>query len=89
MIANLQPKELGARIASVAEEFPVGSTVWHRGNGQRGIVVEYVIDGQGCVMIVVDWAANCNWDKCCAVALSSTKVTDDNNGDGWLKAEES
>lgn len=45
MIATLPAKDLGARLASVAEEFPVGSTVWHRGCGRRGCVVEYASFG--------------------------------------------
>lgn len=81
----LEPGELGRRLVAVAEQFPCGSTVWHRANGTRGIVEEYAVDGQGCVMVVVTWGSGMNWDKCSVVSLSSTRVTaDDNGGDDWM-----
>lgn len=88
MIKLIPPNELGARVAAVAEEFPVGSTVWHRANGTRGVVEEYAVDGQGCIMVVIGWGAGMNWDKCSVTSLSSTKVTDDDNGgDAWPQQE--
>jgi len=56
---------LTKRLASVMEEWPPTSTVWHKADGKRGIIVEYAVDCTGAVMIVLDTGVGQNWEKCC------------------------
>lgn len=70
-------------LRSVMEEWPVGALVWHRADGRRGVIVEYAMDGAGCVMVVVSWGADRNWDKCLALELSGAPVSDGTAGDEW------
>lgn len=71
------------RLRLVMEEWPVGSVVWHRADARRGIVVEYALDGTGCVMLYVSFGADRNWDKCLVEVLSATRPPDDVPGDDW------
>ena len=84
----MNPKDLANKLYEVAKSWPTGSLVWHRGNGRRGVITEYAIDGLGCVMLVVTWGANENWDKCLPCVLSLTRVSDGSEGEAWKDGEE-
>lgn len=84
----MSAKELAKRLENVASEWPLGCYVWHRACGKRGVLVEYSIDEQGCVMLVVCFGANVSWDKCAPSELSSGKISDGSDGDEWKDGEE-
>lgn len=50
--------------------------------GARGVIVEYAIDGTGCVLLVVDYNKG-GWEKEMPCCLSGTKVSDGTDGDEW------
>ena len=74
--------ELLKRLRPIVDEWPVGTVVWHRASGHRGIIVEYAIDGVGCVMILVDYGKG-PWEKEMPCVLSGSKVSDGTDGDEW------
>lgn len=50
-------------LSKIIEAFPPGSIVYHIADETRGVVTEYSIDCQGCVMINVSFGANIDWQK--------------------------
>ena len=68
-------------LARVSIEFPFGKTVWHRGNGARGVVVGYKVCCDGGVLVCVAWGES--EDSNYPVELSVTKVSTDDDGDEW------
>ena len=78
--------QLASRLRGVAEEWPCGVLVWHRATGTRGVVVEYTVDGAGCVMLMVCFDPSAAWEKCLPCELSATRVrpdAEDGDGDEW------
>lgn len=82
------PEHLAQAIELAAANWPIGSLVWHRANGKRGLVVEYAVDGFAVCMIVVSWGASEPWDKCCAYELSLTQVSSGGDGEQWKEGSE-
>lgn len=68
---------------AVAEEWPIGATVWHRGCGSRGVVCEYCVDGGGSVKIMIAWQAGEAWDRCMPMELSASPVPENGDGNEW------
>lgn len=75
-----QLKELGA----VMRRWRQGMRVWHRADGKRGIVLEYVVDLSGGVLIGCVFAHNSNTTRCYPAELSAVKVSDGTDGDEWM-----
>lgn len=84
----MTPSELCNRLKAVAVQWRVGQRVWHRADGKRGVIVEYCIDGSGCVMLNVCFGAHEPWDKCLPDVLSTTPIGDGSAGDEWKDGEE-
>lgn len=80
--------ELCRRLKPIVEEYPVGSLVWHRADGKRGVVCEYCIDGQACVMVVVSFGGGINWEKCEPYELRATRCSDGTDGEDWKDGKE-
>lgn len=74
--------ELLKRLRPIIDEWPVGTLVWHRASGNRGVIVEYTIDGTGCVMLLVDYNKG-SWEKEMPYCLSGSKINDGTDGDEW------
>lgn len=75
------------RLVEVASRWTEGMTVWHRADGARGVVVQYVICGDGRVMIEVSFGTNQSLDRCLPLELSAVKVGDGTEGDEWRDVE--
>jgi hypothetical protein len=71
------------RFVEVAGRWTVGMTVWHRACGKRGIVVQYVVGGDGRVMLEVSFGSNQQMDRCLPVELSVTPVGEGGDGEEW------
>lgn len=67
----------------VASRWGVGMTVWHRACGKRGVVLQYVVCGDGRVMLEITWGANTSLDHCLPVELSATPVGEGGDGEEW------
>lgn len=78
----MTPRDLVQRLLPVIVRFRTGTLVWHRANGKRGVICEYCVDGQGCVMLGVCWGAGDPWDKVMPDELSQVPVARDDD-EGW------
>lgn len=77
---------------TTASEYPTGTTVYHRGTGQRGLIVGYMVYADGSCRIMVDWAQRESYDAVMPCSLSVTPMPDygpDASGDEWKNPEES
>lgn len=79
----MNAKTLAARLEAVAAEYPPGCVLYHRGNGQRMVVIGYNVDVLGCVMIECD--SGTGWSKQFPCAMTTTKPGED--GDEWKNDE--
>lgn len=70
------------RIRPIIDEWPMGTLVWHRASGTRGVVVEYLIDANGGVNLGIDYGKGA-WDKETPASLSGTRILPDVEGDEW------
>lgn len=52
------PEALAKQLQAVAEEYPIGAQVWHRGSGCRGIVIGYAARAHG-ILIDVSYSPTC------------------------------
>lgn len=76
--------ELYKKFTDIVREFPQGTTVYHKGNAKRGIVVAYIIINES-ISIGADYGEN-NVDYSYKICLSKDKVdfhTPDKESDGW------
>ena len=80
--------ELIRKLKPILERWPAGMIVWHRADGQRGVIVEHIINGQGCVGIVVAFGSISGGRQCLTCELSAVKLSDGTDGDEWRDAEE-
>lgn len=79
----MKTEALIRRLSVVAQEWPLNSTVWHRADGQRGVLMEYCVDSTGCVMLSVCFSSNGSWAKCAPGELSARPVPRGEDGDEW------
>lgn len=77
----MTPNDLCDRLKRVAVLWRVGELVWHKASGKRGIVLGYVIDGQGSVCFRVVFADSC--DDCYPEELSKTQIKLDDDRENW------
>jgi hypothetical protein len=85
--------ENARRFLQLADEWPSGALVWHKANGERGVIAGHEILGDGAIRIVVSYGDRT--DYCLAVELSATALSDntgdddgDDTGDAWRKQGE-
>ena len=65
----------------VVAEWPIGSYVWHRANGKRGVVFGYLLMSDLGIRIQVDYGSKTEFEPRCL--LSGTKVSEGGEGDEW------
>lgn len=80
--------DLIRKLLPILERWPAGMIVWHRADGQRGVIVEHIINGQGCVGIVVAFGSSGGDVECQPHEPSAVKLSDGTDGDEWRDAEE-
>lgn len=69
------------------ERWMVGMRVWHRSDGKRGIILEYIVDNSEGVLLGVCFAHNGHTTRCYPVELSAVRVSDGTDGDEWMDGE--
>ena len=73
------------RLRAVMEEWPVGTVVYHRADGRRGVIAGHSVYETGDVLVRVDYGAG-GWQNEMALCLSATRPgTED--GDEWRDAD--
>lgn len=74
-----------ALAAKLADEYPAGSTVYHRSTGRRGVVAGHAVFADASVRILVDYQEMVSYDFAMPVSLSATPPPDDgpDDGDRW------
>lgn len=80
--------DLIRKLLPILERWPAGMLVWHRADGQRGVIVEHSVNGQGCVGIVVAFDPNSGERQCQPCEISAVKLGDCTDGEEWKDAEE-
>ena len=65
------------------ENWPCGAVVYHRTDGQRGLVMEHVVEMAGNVQVGVLFSHSSNALRCHVEELSSTPVGSGEAGDEW------
>ena len=75
------------RLKLIIDEYPAGSIVYHRANGARGVIVEWCVDGTGCVLICVDYGRG-SWEKELPTSLSAERISPDSDGESWKEHKE-
>lgn len=83
----MNPASLFAAAIALARQFPVGSYVWNRASGLRGLVQGYVVHSDGSARVQVEWANHTNFDYCHAVALAREPVIFPEDGEDWKVAQ--
>lgn len=76
----MKPEEIAKELVRMLRQWPAGLTVWHKGNGERGVVIEHVVEASGHILLTVSFDPG-NFAKCGTVELSATPVPDDD--DEW------
>ncbi len=68
----------------VVAEWPLGAVVYHRANGSRGVLVEYVVAADGQVRLMVAFGPHGNeFAKCCTMELTASKPASGDDGEEW------
>ena len=70
-----------ARLGALMEEWPAGQVVFHRADGRRGVVSDWILCGQGNVMLMVDYGASGMEPEEPGSFQATTPGTED--GDEW------
>lgn len=71
----------------IMQRWKQGAKVWHRSDGKRGIVLEYILDNSGAVLIGVCFAHNSTTTRCYPVELSAVRISDGTDGDEWMDTD--
>lgn len=75
-----------ALAAKLADEYPAGSTVYHRSSGRRGVVAGHVVFADASVRILVDYQEMAAYDYAMPVSLSASPPPND-DGDKWKSGQ--
>lgn len=72
------------QFANIMHNFPLGSYIWHRADGRRGVIIGYLILGYS-VLIRVSYGAEETNEV--PLVLSSGKITAADSGEEWQQTE--
>lgn len=75
-------------LKAVMTHWPEGSRVWHRGSGQRGVVIGWLVSAGNVILIDVDYGNKGGITKELTCVLSGVPVSDGTDGEEWKDGEE-
>ncbi len=72
----------------IADQYPPGCIIYHKGSGDRGSVSGYTINADGSVRLLVDFAPEMNYAFCPISSVTTVKPSKDDplEGDEWKTA---